>query len=401
MSKDSLSIGVRLLLVTLMVVSAQLTWGADDKTAAIDKPKADVTDAELREHAQAAMKKGLEWMKSLQRPDGSWSVSNYPAITALGLWAFTRSDHPDRVGVCSNAAAFIAEFTQEDGGIYRVGKGRAGGLSTYNTAICMTALHEYNRTKYAPAILAARKFMAGSQLSGDSVGAGGFGYDRNPPRPSSGAESSDRREQRADLSNTGWALQAMRVTQDTEDLRPKGESVADLNWSAVVKFVEKLQNQDQADEQNYGGFGYNPGAERGGTVVQKDGTLRLLGYGSMTYAGIESMIYARVDRNDPRVRSALHWAARHWSVDENPGMGTKGLFYYYNLMGKALSLTGSDVLSRPSGDPIPWKKQLLDKLIVSQRPDGSWINSDGTFWESDPVIVTAYVILAIEDILGK
>ena len=84
------------------------------------------------------------------------------------------------------------------------------------------------------------------------------------------------------------------------------------------------------------------------------------------------MIYAQVDHKDPRVRSAMDWATEHWSVEENPGMGLRGLFYYYNIMSKALSLYGGDSLTRADGTVIPWKKQLVEQLVSVQQPDGSW-----------------------------
>jgi len=345
--------------------------------------------------AQGAMRRGLDWLAEVQNPDGSWSNPNYPALTALGLWAFTRSDHPDRDAICEQAAAFVATFAQEDGGIYKPATGGrgSGGLSTYNTAICMTALHACNKHRYAPLLLKAREFMASSQLVGDSPGAGGFGY--NQPSSFVGTDSGAARQERADLSNTGWALQAMRVTQDLEDLRSGGKPV-DINWAQALKFIERLQRRDPDDPENHGGFGYDPTGERGGMTPKSSGAVALRGFGSMTYAGIESMIYAQVDRNDPRVRSAIAWAARHWSVDENPGMGLRGLFYYYNLMGKALRLSGSDALRRDDGSMIEWKRELLEKIISLQKPDGSWVNTDSQFWEGDAALVTAYAILALQ-----
>lgn len=345
--------------------------------------------------AKAAIRRGLDWLKANQAEDGHWSSPNYPATTALALWAFARSDHPDRAAVCSKAAAFIEKRVQPDGGIYKpaIIGWLGGGLSTYNTAICMVALHALDRTKYAKTILDARKFVASSQLTGDSPVSGGFSY--NPPRPGANPDKA-----RADLSNTAWALRAMRETQDVEDLRPGGKTV-DVNWNASLTFVEKFQNRDQSDATNYGGFAYSLGGERGGTTVGKDGTMKLAGYGSMTYAGLESMIYAQVDRADPRVRSAVEWAANHWSVDENPGMGSKGHFYYLNIMAKALSLNGADTLARKDGDPIPWKSQLVGKLVATQAKDGSWSNKDNTFWEGDAALVTPYSILALQMALGR
>jgi len=385
---------------TVMMLSALLVGMAGTlRPAAAAEQDGAAGAAEPDAAAQAAMRKGLDWLENKLNEDGSWSNRNYPAMTALGLWAFARSDHPQREAVCAKAASFIEGFVREDGGIYKPATGGrgTGGLSTYNTAICMIALHTYDRARYAQQILKAREFLAGSQLVGDSSGAGGFGYDRAPPADAAGKSM---RRSRADLSNTGWALQAMRVTQDLEDLRPGGETV-DMDWPAAVEFLETLQNNDRDDPEHYGGFGYEQGGSRGGTFVREtDGTVQLRGYGSMTYAGLESMIYAQVDRTDPRVRSALQWAERHWSVDENPGMGQKGLFYYFNILSKALSLYGADTLRSPGGEVIPWKEQLIGKLSAIQRADGSWVNQDNQFWEADPVLVTSYAILSLEYALG-
>jgi squalene-hopene/tetraprenyl-beta-curcumene cyclase len=195
---------------------------------------------------------------------------------------------------------------------------------------------------------------------------------------------------------------AMRQTQIVEDLRVSTEKV-DLNWELALKYVAKLQDNDQKDNDNYGGFGYESTGARGGVTENKsDGKLKLRGFGSMTYAGLESMIYAQVDRSDPRVRSALQWAARHWSVDENPGMGTKGLFYYYNVMGKALSICGVETLSVDAGGKaITWKEEIIGKLASMQKEDGRWVNDDGSFWENDPMLVTAYSVLTLEYALRK
>ena len=40
----------------------------------------------------------------------------------------------------------------------------------------------------------------------------------------------------------------------------------------------------------------------------------------MTYAGLKSMIYAGLSRDDPRVKAVLSYIIQHYTVDENPGL---------------------------------------------------------------------------------
>ena len=42
----------------------------------------------VRNEAGIAITKGLDWLKQHQNADGSWSLNDYPALTALPLWAF-------------------------------------------------------------------------------------------------------------------------------------------------------------------------------------------------------------------------------------------------------------------------------------------------------------------------
>lgn len=395
------TIGLAALAAILCLQAAPVALAQDIAPAPDSPAPTPSADAlgNLRPHADAAVTKGLDWLRDCQRADGSWSATNFPAITALGLWAFTLSDHPDRAAVCSKAAGFVAGCVQEDGGIYRPATGGrgSGGLSIYNTAICMVALHTYNRQTYAPLILAARTFMAGGQLEGDSPAAGGFGYEQKQrPPPKNRDPITAPRGPRADLSNTAWAFQAMRVTEDVEDLRPDGQPAADLDWEAATRFLDRLRIESDDNPAESGGFGYEAGGERAGTSTSGEGAVTLRGFGSMTYAGLESMIFADLKPSDPRVRSTLAWAARHWSVDENPGMGARGLFYYYTILARALDLLDLDTLQAEGGSPIPWRRDLAAKLVSTQRKDGSWINSDGAFWENDPVLATSYALLSLQ-----
>ena len=117
----------------------------------------------------------------------------------------------------------------------------------------------------------------------------------------------------------------------------------------------------------------------------------------MTYAGMLSFIYAQLEKEDPRVQAAYDWITRHYTLDENPGLGMQGLYYNYHTMAKALAVYGTEKL-RVNGrkDEVDWRKELLEKLIELQEGDGYWKNESGRWWENDPVLVTAYATLAMD-----
>lgn len=356
-------------------------------------------DPSLVQEARAAMDRGVRWLVSQQRPEGHWSNPEFPALTALPLWALVRAGARDPK-VIDPAVRYILSCVRENGAIYRDPSEdrKGGGLSTYNTAICMVALHEVGDPKLTPVVLKAREFVARSQHLGGDIYHGGMGYDPATGRPY------------ADLSNSYMAYEAMRLTEAAEDFRSPGAKRQDLDWDAALEFLARTQNLPDVNPQPWvsddpnerGGFVYRPDASQAGTYTDDKGVVRFRTYGSMTYAGLLSLIYARVDRNDPRVRSAFDWAVRHWTLEENPGMGPDGLYYFYNVLSKSLAAYGRDLLPREGAEPVNWRAALVRKLLCLQKIEpetgyGYWVNDQsGRWWESDPVLVTSYALLALE-----
>lgn len=119
----------------------------------------------------------------------------------------------------------------------------------------------------------------------------------------------------------------------------------------------------------------------------------------MSYAGLMSLIYAKVSAADPRVIAVKEWLGKNYSLTENPGMGTQGLYYYYQTMAKALSATKINQLKLENGKAVDWRAELAGKLLSSQRENGSWVNANGRWMESNPVLVTSFSVLALEQIL--
>ena len=326
-----------------------------------------------------AIESGLKFLLSKQEADGHFSDPQMPALTALPLWAMTAGGQSKSENA-KKAAEFVLKTQRPDGGFYVPKPGRGGsGLGNYNTSVCVSALFE---SGLAPvkAILDARTYIAGSQLTGDDTMAGGFGYDRLS------------RRRAADMSNSSYAFDAMRRTEKVEEFRPAGEKKAGLDWAKALKYVESMQVKDGEMK---GGFVYNDRTAQAGVQTNASERVQLRAFGSMTYAGVLSMCHARLTREDTRVRSALEYCGKYWTLAENPGMGSQGLYYYFDILSRALDASGVQTLRGPDGKEINWKKELSERVIALQQEDGSWVNDNNRFWENDPVLVTSFAILTL------
>lgn len=358
---------------------------------------AGVLAAQTKQDVQQAITRGLDFLKAQQNKEsGHWVTSEDPALSALVVSALIQNP----AGAASSDELkrgydFLLKNVQPDGGIYTKAR------SNYNTAICLMALVLRARPEDEEIIRRARNFVAHQQNDADTPGKtdnpfdGGIGY------------GGTQQGAHADLSNTSFALEALYYSKKLfEDTGKPVDKKDDLNWDAAIQFVSRCQNlqasNDQpwagADKDNIGGFGYTPvpQAPRG---AKKDGApVPMRYYGSISYAGMLSFIYAGLTPNDPRMVAALEWLGGNYTVEENPGMGAEGLFYYYHTMAKALATAGIAQLKTKAGS-ADWTADLSRKLINLQNSDGSWANkASGRWMESDPVLVTAYTVLALEQV---
>ena len=356
----------------------------------------------LRHEARAAVDRAVKWLEARQQPEGHFSNAEFPALTALPLWGLTLAN-PNPTDVKTKAVAFIMKNAKPNGAIYADPKEerKGGGMPNYNTALCMTALHLAGGEGTREVVLKARRYVAQGQHLGGDIYAGGFGYDSSTKRAY------------ADLSNTIIALEALKMTQSAEDSRKAGEPRAEIDKKAAADFISSIQNDPDRNKAEWisddpadkGGFIYQPDKTMAASFTNAAGVVKFRSYGSMTYAGLLALIYADVDKNDPRVRSAYEWSIKNWNLDENPGMGAQGLFYFYNVLAKAMHTMGNDVVARPDGTQLNWRRDMLKKLISLQKIDadgtGYWVNPEGRWWEADPVLVTSYTLIALQIALGE
>ena len=169
----------------------------------------------------------------------------------------------------------------------------------------------------------------------------------------------------------------------------------------ALLFVSRCQNLESPHNQTPfpaknpdGGFYYTPAA--GGTSQAGEtanGGLR--SYGSMTYAGLKSMIFAGVTPDDPRVKAASEWIGKHYDLKVNPGMGDAGLYYYYHTFAKTMDALGKPEFVDANGAKHDWRAELILELAGRQAADGSWTNSNKRWLEGEATLSTAYSLLAL------
>lgn len=394
----------RAFIFSLIILFSTNAIFAQDK----EQKKNEKISDDVRKAAEEAIQRAVNYLTDNQKPDGSWC--EHPGITGLVCMALHNSNSKQNVTIRENAVAkgrkYILYFVQKDGSIWMSGKERE--FPVYTTSIALATLAVLGNPEDEQIMRNARKYLQKCQLTKDNENNpvpedsdlyGGFSYsDDGPPH--------------ADLSNTQWALEALYLT-DCLDKEPKAKNPedakkSDLAWANAVKFLTRMQNLPESNDQVWvvkdpndpqrGGFIYlSPNLMKQGKENEK---VSLRTYGSMTYAGLKSMIYAKLDKNDPRVKAAVEWGARNYTLDENPGMGTSGHYYYMQTFAKAHSILGIDEVVTPDGKKHNWREDLIKKLVSLQRKDGQWHNEDGRWMESVPELVTAYTLLALESALS-
>ena len=365
--------------------------------AQLRAPTTAPTAAQTTERLAAISDRAAAYLLRTQdKVAGGWSIPgpaeqrpHLPAITALAATglkmksARTTADAPGK-GDAPTAAAldasaaraldYILSHAKPDGGIYDA------ILPSYNTAISLSAIALFDTPEAKRAVAPAQEFLKRSQWGTITpVGVGGAKGREAPVLPGDApAITPDHpfygglgygNRGRPDLSNLAFAVQAW---------HDSGLSVEDEAYKRAVAFIQRIQmvpaeqnslepgtGNDQPyaagispEESVYGGFIYataenqqtiGQGQSFAGRIVETldDGTVvsRLRSYGSMTYAGFKSYLYAGLLPNDPRVKAAEKWMGRNWSLRENPGIGTDGYYYYLIMMGRAMTARGGETIT--------------------------------------------------------
>lgn len=385
-------------------------------------------DKATREKGEKMVARAIAYLRTKQDPaSGAWGVApaapdkpappTFPAVSGLVVNAMLMEPGIDsKDPAVAKAIAFMLSKQQQDGGIYdRI-------LPVYNTSIVLSALARVDSDEARAAIKKGQDFLRTAQWgvassapladkpNTEAVGPehpfyGGWGYGNNS---------------RPDISNLNFVLQAFADTGVPSD---------DPAMQRALVFLQRVQMQEKGSDgkvinsmpyakgSTQGGFIYatasNPktlgeGQSQAGTIEETLSTgekkSMLRAYGSVSYAGFKSYLYAGLKKDDPRVLAVLDFCRRHYTVTENPNFGSDGQYYYYVAFARALQAAQIDTIDAVQGadgktTPRNWRADLIDQLATMQNDDGSFKSVNPRWMEDNTTLITAYALLAAQNAL--
>ncbi len=351
-------------------------------------------DAATRQAAEATLARGVAWLTAQVDAHGRMGSNAHVAVTALAL----RAARGAAVGITNyelritNGGGLKPKLEQAELFLktFLTSNPTNGGMAAFNAEVCRNVL----KLPPSQAELDWAKTWAAQ--------------DRDD---SSRAREFELREiawqkQRVELQKQGVDPERFAAASLAQAVAPTGRARPTDAPPGAASGLAALTKES-------GGSGGPalPGVVRGvgnGGLVAAALPKRIRrGYGSLTYDGMMRLLYDDVRGNDPRVDAMLDWAQRGWSLDDNPGKGQAGLFFFWHAMVKCLDASGEEaIVPLTGGTPIQWREEFVKKLIALQHVDqaqqtGYWVNANKSYMEDDPVLVTAYAMLSLERALGK
>lgn len=282
---------------------------------------------------------GIAYLKSRQLANGSWlEEPTYPGgVTALVTLTLLSCDVPPDSPVIQRALDYMRRINPSD---------------TYVVSLMAMAFAEAQPKQEFPRIQRFGQWLMESRLPN-----GRWTYGPGPKQ----------RIGFGDNSNSQFAMLGLQAASQA------GVSIPDKFWAGSRDYWV-------SDQSNVGSWGYmNPNASTG----------------SMTCAGISSLIIANRAMNDVRsenfggrkircaglktdrnVEAGIDWLGRNFTVRANPGGAQEWYYYYLYGMERAGRLSGRRFFGQHD-----WYRAGVRVLTApspfAQQPDGSWSGQQG------------------------
>jgi hypothetical protein len=316
------------------------------------------------EDVKAAIERAVAFLKKEQNQNGSWSDNSiYPGgVTALCTLALLNAGVPIDDPVMERAMKYLRALESD----------KVYVISLQTMVFCAA-----EPAKDAQLIARNVRLLENRQIK-DGLTKGSWSY--SAPTAAAG-----------DNSNTQFALLALHEAERA------GIAVDGRTWRLAQAYWESCQNSDFS-------WGY-----------QKRGQGEYPGTGSMTCAGIASLIIAggRTSQGDATVNGdtieccgkkkdnepiekALAWLGRNFTVHDNPAtadqFGRGWLLYYLYGVERIGRLTGQRFLVNPRGEKHDWYREGTEMFVRRQdKTTGVWRGLN--HFEQEPKIGTSLALL--------
>lgn len=322
-----------------------------------------------RAKLDAAMARGVAWLLARQDEHGAFPPcvargASSVATTAVALWAIAASDpaidRPQLPAAMTRATDHLLAHRQPDGGLYDP----RGGLAVYTSGIAARAL---------------RALPADQQSRFDDVVRDLELYVYRHEAPESFVDL----EQAAPAELAQPAAAAARLLERGSE------------WSAGQRAALEFLARGAA-------------VDGRGPARTRDPRWRTPGaeLDTFSYDDVLPIVYLPLAPEQQIAVRAYRAVREGYDLERNPdlarrralaspGGDARGLYYYYLVLARTLAVHGSPHLTTVDGRRHDWPRELARKLLSLQQPDGRWVNADAGWWEDEPVLVTAYALLAL------
>jgi hypothetical protein len=330
-----------------------------------------------RSDGRQALMAAAAWCWSQQSEDGRFPSATYgllrrgESLTPFVLLALQRAGELPEAAT-SRAVAALLSMRNEDGALGFAGP--AADYPCYATGMLLSALGRIRPGELPATAEPSLSWLLGQQLRRSwgwtPPAQGGWGMGARvpltPPHPG-----------HVDLSMTRRVI---------EGLRDVGVPPGDPALVEALEFVLRCQAAD-------GGFFYSPvelalnkGGERNAAPA---------GYGSATSDGL----LALGEEDSTAARRGLAWLLDHHREDRNPGLEGGRMQAFGSAM-RGYYRAGSAECFARLGGPAGWRARMVRALVAEQRGDGSFWNENALQKENDPLIATAFALVALAHALA-
>jgi hypothetical protein len=353
----------------------------------------------------------LRFLLDRQSPDGAWRSDLYgqfkdgTALTPLVLQALLAlPPDAERDAALHKGAAYLANL---------IGENRATGAPlslpypVYTAAGAVEVLSRWEPERHRRARDGWLAFLRDRQLT-EQLGwgpsdwqYGGWGYCPVIPRkPRPGELALPMLE--SNLSATVFALSALRAA---------GVAADDSACRRARTFVERCQNfapEGDGREANLddGGFFFIHGDavrnKAGAAGKDAGGRERFRSYGSASADGLRALLLCDLPADHVRVVQARAWLTAHFRADAPPGNYDPSreprrqavLYYFHHSASRAFAALSCEEIDTSEGK-VRWRTVIAAELLSRQQQDGSWTNSVSLTQEDEPLVATAFAVLAL------